>query len=74
MRQRTSLRIFAAGSLLLAAACSDQNEPVAPSSQPESPSLRPTPQATGDDPIALARAVPGFGDSISTVGEPRSCT
>lgn len=61
MRQRTFLQLFAAGSLLVAAACSDQNEPVAPSTQPESSSLKPTLQAADDDPIALARAVPGFG-------------
>jgi hypothetical protein len=61
MCQRTSLHLLAAGSLLLAAACSDQNEPVAPSEQPESPSLRPTTQAAAQDPISLARAVPGFG-------------
>ena len=60
MNQRRPLQAFAAGVLLLAAACSDQNEPVAPT-PPESPSFQPTSQGSADDPISLARAIPGFG-------------
>jgi hypothetical protein len=47
--------------LLLAAACSDQNEPIAPSTEPESPSFQPSIQGSTDDPISLARGIPGFG-------------
>jgi len=60
MNGRRSLQAFTAGVLLLASACSDQDEPVAPT-QPESPSFQPAVQGTGDDPISLARAIPGFG-------------
>jgi hypothetical protein len=59
MSQRRPLQALTAGVLLLAA-CSDQNEPVAPT-PPESPSFQPTIQGTTDDPISLARAIPGFG-------------
>jgi hypothetical protein len=60
MRRSPSLCGFAAGTLLLAVACTDQNEPAAPSDQPEllPPSLR---QGPADNPNALARSVPGFG-------------
>jgi hypothetical protein len=60
MNQRRPLQAFTAGVLLLAAACSDQSEPVAPT-PPESPSFQPSIQGSTDDPISLARAVPGFG-------------
>jgi hypothetical protein len=60
MSQRSSLQAFTAVVLLLAVACSDQSEPVAPS-PPESPSFQPAIQGTTDDPISLARAIPGFG-------------
>jgi hypothetical protein len=60
MRRFASLCAFAAGTLLLATACTDRNEPAAPSDQPDllPPSLR---QGSADNPNALARAVPGFG-------------
>ena len=61
MRQRTPLQAFTAGLLLLAAACSDQNGPVAPSNQPESPSIQPAIQGTSQDPLTLGRTVRGFG-------------
>jgi hypothetical protein len=61
MHKRRPLQAFTAGVLLLAAACSDQNEPVAPNTQPESPSFQPSIQGPADDPISLARGVPGFG-------------
>jgi len=61
MRQRTPLQAFTAGLLLLAAACSDQNGPVAPSNQPESPSIQPAMQGTSQDPLTLGRTVRGFG-------------
>jgi hypothetical protein len=60
MNGRRFFQAFTAGVLLLAAACSDQNEPVGPT-HPESPSFQPTIQGTTDDPISLARAIPGFG-------------
>jgi hypothetical protein len=61
MYQPKTLQAFTASLLILAAACSDQNEPVAPSNQPESPTLQPAIQETSDDPIALGRKVRGFG-------------
>ena len=60
MNGRRFFQAFTAGALLLAGACSDQNEPVAPT-QPESPSFQPAIQGATDDPVSLARAVPGFG-------------
>jgi len=61
MRQRMPLQAFTAGVLLLAAACSDQNEPVAPSDQPEPSPLQSASQGTQIDPNSLGRAVRGFG-------------
>jgi hypothetical protein len=62
MCKRMSCQALAAGALVLAAACSDQNEqPVAPSSQPESPPLQSAGQGSPEDPISLGRTVPGFG-------------
>lgn len=60
MHQRTHLQALTAA-LLVAAACSDQNEPVAPSAPMESSALESRIQGSIDDPISLARAVPGFG-------------
>src|SRR5919109_5105108 len=59
MRMRQPLQALAAGTLFLAA-CSDQNEPVAPDTQQQASSLQSTLQAT-DDPLSLAGAIPGFG-------------
>ena len=60
MRRSTTLQTIAVAAVFLAAACTDQNEPTAPSNQPDplSPSLR---QGPGDNPNALARGVRGFG-------------
>ena len=60
MRSRTSFQALAAGVLVLAA-CSDQNPPVAPSDQPESSPAASSAQGPSDDPISLGRAVRGFG-------------
>lgn len=70
MLKHASLRAFAVGALLLAVACSDQNEPVAPSDQAE-PSYQITQQGGPGDPIALGRTVPGFGGFyFDTRGQP----
>jgi hypothetical protein len=61
MRQRMPLQAVTAGALLLASACSDQNAPVAPGDQPESPSIQPAIQGTSQNPIELGRTVRGFG-------------
>lgn len=61
MRNRTPVQALAAGALILAAACSDGNEFTAPVTSPAIPSLLPIDQGSPDDPIALARQVPGFG-------------
>ena len=61
MRQLPLCQALAAGTLLLAAACSDRTEPTAPNSSPGSVSFQPANQGTPDDPIALARSVSGFG-------------
>lgn len=60
MHRNARLQAFAAGALLLAAACSDQNEPAVPNDQPDLLS-RPTFQGPADNPNALARGVRGFG-------------
>jgi hypothetical protein len=70
MRQRTPLQAFTAGLVLLAAACSDQNEPVAPTNQPESPPVQPAIQGTSQDPLALGRTVRGFGGFYLDRGVP----
>jgi hypothetical protein len=70
MRQRMPLQAFAAGALLLASACSDQNEPVAPSNQPESPSIQPAIQGTSQNPLELGRTVRGFGGFYLDRGVP----
>jgi hypothetical protein len=50
----------AAGALLFLATCSDQRQPTGPSEDPSGPDLTPF-QGSPEDPVALARAVPGFG-------------
>lgn len=54
-------RALAAGTLLLVAACSDRTEPTAPNTSPGAVSFQPGTQGSADDPITLARKVPGFG-------------
>jgi hypothetical protein len=61
MRTPPPIQALAAGTLILAAACSDRTEPTAPDNPPATVSLQPGSQGTPDDPIALARQVPGFG-------------
>ena len=60
MMPQLTKRFLAAAAVVLAAACSDQNEPVAPSDQPDL-LTRPVAQGTVDNPNALARGVTGFG-------------
>lgn len=59
MFQRHAALALASGVVLLATACTDQNEPAAPTG-PDAVS-RATAQGSPDDPNALARAVRGFG-------------
>jgi hypothetical protein len=61
MRNLPLVQALAAGTLILAAACSDRTELTAPDIPPATVSLQPGNQGTSDDPIALARQVPGFG-------------
>jgi hypothetical protein len=61
MQTRWSAPILAAGTLILASACSDRSEPTAPDSSPADVSVQPELQGASDDPIALGRHVPGFG-------------
>jgi hypothetical protein len=49
-----------AGTILFASACSDTSQPTSPSDQPASTGLTSSVQQP-DDPVALARQVPGFG-------------
>jgi hypothetical protein len=70
MRQRAALHALAAGALLLASACSDQNEPSTPSSQQEPSPVSVNSQVTADDALSLARAIPGFGGFYLDRGTP----
>lgn len=60
MHRNTTLQTIAFAAVFLAAGCTDQDQPTAPSDQPDplSPSLR---QGPGDNPNALARGIRGFG-------------
>jgi hypothetical protein len=60
MMSSQTKRLLATLAAVLAAACSDQSEPVAPSSQPDLLS-RPPSQGTVDNPNSLGRTVAGFG-------------
>src|SRR5215217_4879003 len=70
MRPRLPLSGVTAGALLLVVACSDQNGPTAPSSRLPTPPLEPAVQVTVDNPMSLARAVPGFGGFYLDRGTP----
>jgi hypothetical protein len=60
--QRVAARAFAAGSIVLAGACTDASERLGPADQSHEPELPTrTQQPSLDNPIALARGVPGFG-------------
>jgi hypothetical protein len=62
MRQRTtSLVGLVAGTALLASACSDTSQPTSPSDQPAVTGPTTSLQQQPEDPVALARQVPGFG-------------
>lgn len=61
MTQRVSSLALTSGLLVLAAACSDQTDPVGPGSQPESHSPEAAVQGTSQDPLTLGRTVRGFG-------------
>jgi hypothetical protein len=60
---RTSPRfgLLAATMMLAVSACQDASEPTTPDAQPETPDLRQLAQEPSPDPMAVARAVPGFG-------------
>ena len=60
MMSRHTKRLLAAAAVVLAAALSDEREPVAPSDQPDL-LTRPAAQGTVDNPNALAKGVAGFG-------------
>jgi len=61
MRQHTVPLVgLVAGTVLLASACSDTTQPTSPSDLPDNPGPIGALQQP-DDPIALARQVPGFG-------------
>ncbi len=71
MRTPTPVQALAAGTLILAAACSDGNEPTAPSNETPSAAMQGANQGAPDDPIALARGVPGFGGFyLDAAGKP----
>jgi hypothetical protein len=70
MRQRTSRHALAVGAVLLASACSDGTEPRTPGSEPESSPVDLNAQVAADDPVSLARAVPGFGGFYLDGGTP----
>lgn len=61
MRHLPPRQALAAVTLLLAAGCSNRTEPTAPDTPPGAVSFQPGSQGTPDDPITLARRVPGFG-------------
>jgi hypothetical protein len=60
MMSRHTKRLLAAATVVLAAACSDEREPAAPSDTPDL-LARPAAQGTVDNPNALAKGVAGFG-------------
>ena len=70
MDQRIPLLAVATGALLLASACSDQNEPSAPGSPRPAPLPEPSVRVTADNPLSLASTVPGFGGFYLEQGAP----
>jgi hypothetical protein len=60
---RTSPRfgLVAAAMVLAVSACRETSEPTAPDFNPETPDLQRLAQESSPDPMAVARAVPGFG-------------
>jgi hypothetical protein len=61
MNIRLPAPALAVGALVLVSACSDRTEPTSPDTPPPATQFQPVQQGTIDDPIALARTVPGFG-------------
>jgi len=69
LREASMLRLRSISVAVLAGAvalgCSDSNQPVGPSDQSDNsssePAMRAAAQTGADDPIALAKSVPGFG-------------
>jgi hypothetical protein len=61
MSPRPVIRALAAGSVLFAAACVEQNEPAAPTAPTADAVVPADPQQPLAGPNALARGVPGFG-------------
>jgi hypothetical protein len=53
--------LVAAAMLLAGSACRDASKPTTPNVQPETPELQWLAQESSPDPMAVARAVPGFG-------------
>jgi hypothetical protein len=61
MRQHTVALVgLVAGTVLFTSACSDTTQPTSPADRPADPGPSPVLQQS-DDPVALARTVPGFG-------------
>jgi hypothetical protein len=60
MRSRSTLQVFAVGTVLVLASCTDQTDPAAPTNETPAPALAAR-QGQGNDPNALGRVVPGFG-------------
>ena len=58
---RTVLRTLAMAAAILAAACTDDSGPTAPTSPTGAPLLSKAQQGPSDDPNAIGRSVPGFG-------------
>jgi hypothetical protein len=60
LTHRIPILSLAGGTMLLAGCSDDITHPDGPA-DPASPAVAPAPQGSSDDPIALARGVPGFG-------------
>jgi hypothetical protein len=61
IRTSPRLALLAASMVLAVSACQETSEPTTPDLQPESPDLQRLAQEASPDPMAVARAVPGFG-------------
>jgi hypothetical protein len=60
-RMSTMGRTLVVAAVIVSSACQDQSQPTGPTAPSAEPGLRQAPQGPPDDPIALGRAVPGFG-------------
>jgi hypothetical protein len=71
MRHPTASRLLAAGAVLLLVSCTDDSGPAGPAGPSDVASLSAGAQGSPDDPLALGRAVPGFGGFfIDAAGAP----